>query len=138
MTGSNTILILGGAGMVGLQVARQAVRELAPKTIVISALTQREVDDAVGQLSKETSDVTFVPAAADLFVPQSLQGRSRAEIVTDRAGFDVLFDEIFSSDPTTYRRSALFALIQRHQPDVIVDCINTATAISYQDEFKVS
>ena len=41
---ADTILILGGAGMVGVQVAREAIRVLRPRTVVLSALTQREVD----------------------------------------------------------------------------------------------
>ena len=123
-----TILILGGAGMVGLQVAREAVRELKPQRIVISALTQREVDEALAILRRETSDVEFAGAAGDIFLPQSLQGIDRSELIANRKHFD----ELFSDD------SSLFQLIQEHQPDVIVDCINTATAIAYLDVFTVT
>jgi hypothetical protein len=135
---ADTILILGGAGMVGEQVAREAARELQPARIVLSALTQREVDEAVSLLKPEMPGIELVPAAADIFLPQSLQGRDRAALVEDRATFDVLFDEIFSSDPEAYAGSALYRMIEQHKPDVIVDCINTATAISYQDVFTVS
>ena len=45
--------------MVGVQVAREAVRELHPMRIVISSLTQREVDEAVAILRAETRDVDF-------------------------------------------------------------------------------
>jgi hypothetical protein len=133
-----TILILGGAGMVGLQVAREAVRELRPGRIVISALTQREVDEAIEILRRETKDVQFVPAAGDLFLPQSLQGIDRAELIANRRYFDALFAEIFSREPDTYEDSALYKLIRQHEPEVIVDCINTATAIAYLDVFTVT
>ena len=136
--GRETILILGGAGMVGVQVAREAARELNPARIIISALTQREVDEAIDVLSKEMRGIDLVPAAGDIFVPQSLQGHDRAEVIAKRELFDQLFEENFSSDPKTYEGSALFQLIQHHKPDIIVDCINTATAISYQDVFTVS
>ncbi|MGZ8867624.1 MAG: hypothetical protein ACXW2P_04705 [Thermoanaerobaculia bacterium] len=134
---ADTLLILGGGGMVGIQVAREAARELRPKRIVISALTKREVDQAVDQLSKETKGVEFVGAAADIFLPESLQGKDRAAIIASREDFDALFAESFSPD-ADYSKSAFFKLIERHKPDVIVDCINTATAISYQDVFTVS
>jgi hypothetical protein len=134
---ADTILILGGGGMVGVQVAREAARELRPKRIVISALTKREVDQAVELLSGETRGVEFVGAAADIFVPESLQGKDRASIIGSREDFDALFAESFSPD-ADYSKSAFFKLIERHKPDVIVDCINTATAISYQDVFTVS
>ncbi|HUP47852.1 MAG TPA: hypothetical protein VNA04_03580, partial [Thermoanaerobaculia bacterium] len=134
---AETILILGGGGMVGLQVAREAARELRPRRIVISALTQREVDEAVVLLSKETKGIDLAGAAADIFLPQSLQGKDRASIIEDRDDFDALFAESFSPD-ADHRGSAFHKLIERHRPDVIVDCINTATAISYQDVFTVS
>ncbi len=52
--------------------------------------------------------------------------------------FDQLFDDIFSSNPQAYRESALYNLISQYRPDVVIDCINTATAISYQDVYTTS
>ena len=114
--------------MVGLQVAREAIRELQPQRIVISSLTQREVDDALTILRSETRDVEFVGAAGDIFLPQSLQAIDRAELIANRKHFDALFSE----------ESALRGLIEKHSPEVIVDCINTATAIAYLDVFTVT
>jgi hypothetical protein len=134
---TGTLLILGGAGMVGLQVAREAARELRPRRIVIASLREEEVAEAIAFLREELHDVDLVGAAGDIFLPQSLQGRRRADIVADAAAYDELFHETFSRD-ADYSKSALFRLMEEHHPDVIVDCINTATAISYQDEFKVA
>jgi hypothetical protein len=128
---TDTILILGGAGMVGEQVAREAIRELYPKRIVISALTQREVDDAIATLKPEAKDVDFVAAPGDIFLPESLQGIDRAELIAKREHFDALFGQ-------SVEGSALFNLIETHKPEVIVDCINTATAIAYLDVFTVA
>ncbi|HEX7191465.1 MAG TPA: hypothetical protein VF381_07815, partial [Thermoanaerobaculia bacterium] len=135
--GGGTMLILGGAGMVGVQVAREAARELRPSRIVIAALTQAEVDDAIRSLRDEIDDVDFVGAPGNIFLPQSLQGVDRGTILSSREHYDALFSEIFSRE-ADYQRSALFHLIDEHKPETIVDCINTATAISYQDEFKAS
>lgn len=123
--------------MVGVQVAREAARELQPSRIIISALTQREVDEAIEILKAETRGIEYVGAAADIFVPESLQGKDRAEMINNPRYFDELFAEIFSPE-TDYSGSAFSRLIERHKPTVIVDCINTATAISYQDVFTVS
>ena len=132
-----TVLILGGGGMVGLQVAREAARELNPSRIIISALTRQEVDDALAILEPEMKGIELAGVAGDIFIPESLQGKNRAELIANREFFDELFGEIFSPE-ADYKASALFALIDRHKPTVIVDCINTATAISYQDVFTVS
>src|SRR5947209_12663415 len=134
---TRTLLILGGAGMVGMQVAREAARELRPSRIVIASLKQDEVDDVVALLREEVRGVEFVGAAGDIFLPQSLQGIDRRDIIANADTYDQLFDEIFSRD-ADYTKSALFQLIDAHRPDVIVDCINTATAISYLDEFEAS
>jgi hypothetical protein len=123
--------------MVGIQVAREAARELNPRRIIISALTQREVDEAVELLRAEVKGIEFVGAAADIFLPSALQGKDRAELISNREYFDILFAEIFTPD-SEYTGSAFVKLVEDHQPEVIVDCINTATAISYQDVFTVS
>ena len=136
------LLILGGGGMVGLQVAREAARELDPSEIIISGLTEAEVNDAVETLSKEAAEngwnIRFSGAAGDIFLPVSLQGRARQDLVADGKLFDELFNDIFAPDPDAWKSSALYELIDRHKPDVVVDCINTATAISYQDVYTTS
>ena len=138
---TRTLLILGGAGMVGMQVAREAARELKPSRIIIASLRQNEVDDVVALLREEVKGVEFpiefIGAAGDIFLPQSLQGIDRRDILANSDTYDQLFNEIFSRD-ADYTKSALFQLIDAHRPDVIVDCINTATAISYLDEFEAS
>jgi hypothetical protein len=140
VSSGDTVLILGGAGMVGEQVARELARELKPARIVISALTRREVDDSIAALAADpyVGRTELRGAPGDIFVPQSLQGRDRRELIHERDLFDVLFEDIFSPAQEAYRRSALFHLIDEHKPQVVVDCINTATAISYQDLYTVS
>ncbi|MCU1244158.1 MAG: hypothetical protein JWN02_68, partial [Acidobacteria bacterium] len=135
--GTGTLLILGGAGMVGIQVVRESIRELKPSKIVIASLREEEVRDAIDFLASETEGVELVGAAGDIFIPQALQGRPRSEVVNDPEAYDELFREIFSRE-ANIETSALYRLIDEHKPEIIVDCINTATAISYQDEFKVA
>src|ERR1051326_6792396 len=122
--------------MVGLQVAREAARELSPKKIVIASLREDEVRDAVAFLEPEV-DAELVGEWGDIFQPETFKHRRRADLVADRAAYDALFREVFSPK-ADYTKSALYQLIERHEPDVVVDCINTATAISYQDEFKLA
>jgi len=123
--------------MVGIQVVRESIRELKPSKIVIASLREEEVREAIDFLASETEGIELVGAAGDIFIPQALQGRPRSEVVKDRAAYDELFREIFSRD-ANIETSALYRLIDEHKPEIIVDCINTATAISYQDEFKVA
>lgn len=137
-------LILGGGGMVGFQVAHRIARRLHPQKMVIASLYQREVREAVKNLKKDFPDIEHIGVWGDIFV--------RGEFSTgDRQGFlsrqmllenpqhrGELFDDLFGNVDEAYDKSQLVQLILIHKPDVIVDCINTATAISYQDIFTAT
>ena len=88
LTGS-TVLILGGAGLVGEAVAR-ALLHHNPKRVVIAGLTQDEAEESVAELR---SEFTGSPAAidaywGDLFVPASMKDRPRREILDDPVARD--------------------------------------------------
>ncbi|HEY0787868.1 MAG TPA: hypothetical protein VGE86_04430, partial [Thermoanaerobaculia bacterium] len=116
MSQGERILILGGGGMVGIQVAREAARELEPAKIIISALTAPEVDEAVAQLrdeaKKEKWDVEVVAAPGDVFLASDLQGKPRGELTRDPKLFDELFRDIFAPDADAYANSFLRKMLK--------------------------
>ena len=133
----NTVLILGGAGMVGLQAAREVARELNPRTIVIASLGKKEVDEAIAFLKDEISGPELVGEWGNIFVPHALRTASRDDIFGNAANYDLLFDAVFRRE-ADFRESALFKLIDKHKPEIVIDCVNTATGISYQNEFDIA
>jgi hypothetical protein len=50
----------------------------------------------------------------------------------------MLYEDLLGNLDEAYERSGLVQLIEQHRPDVVVDGINTATAISYQDVTSLS
>src|SRR5260370_13464132 len=52
--------------------------------------------------------------------------------------FRSLFADLFDKIEDAYEHSHLVTLIRKHRPDVIIDSINTATAISYQNVYIAS
>ena len=134
---AETVLILGGAGMVGLQAAREVARELDPKTIVIASLCEDEVRGAIEFLKDEISGPQLVGEWGNIFVPDALRGVARNEIFSSSANYDLLFDAVFRRE-SDYRESTLFKLVDKYKPEVVVDCINTASGISYQNEFDIA
>jgi FlaA1/EpsC-like NDP-sugar epimerase len=60
----NDYLILGGAGLVGLQVCRRIARQMKPRIIVVASLFEREARGAVASLKREFGDskIHFVPS----------------------------------------------------------------------------
>ena len=139
-----TFLILGGGGMVGLQVARRICKYQHPEKIVIISLYQEEVREAVSALEKEYSDVNFAGFWGDVFVRAEFNIRDRqqrlrrADLIRDPQYRAELYEDLFGDTEAAYQRSQLVQLILEHRPDVIVDAINTATAISYQDIYTAS
>ena len=129
-------LILGGAGLVGLQVCRHIIHELQPKRIVVASLFIEEAQKACKQLEKEFGDkIAFVPESGNLFVPTNLSTTSRTELLSSAKTRRRLLKSLYDEFENAYQENHLVRLIKRHRPEVIVDCVNTATGLSYQDVF---
>ena len=129
-------LILGGAGLVGLQVCRHIATDLSPRRIVVASLYEREAREACEILEREFGDkMSFVPAWGDLFVPTPMAEKPRKELVADPASRKRLLDWLYGDFDAAYRQTHLVNLIRLHRPEVIVDAVNTATGLSYQNVF---
>ena len=135
-----TILVLGGAGLVGMAVCRRML-EQGPRTLVVSSLRKGEAEGAVEELRREFPRREGVGPAieaawGDLFVPRSLKDRSRAEVLDDVRAMERLVDDIYGElSESVLERSTLGGLLLETRPDVVVDCVNTAGAMAYQNVF---
>ena len=129
-------LILGGAGLVGLQVCRQIVANLSPRRIVVASLLESEAVAACKRLEREFGDaVAFVPAWGNLFVPRAMANLPRGQILGNVDLRRQLLAAVYDDYETAYTHNHMVGLIRAHRPEVVVDCVNTATGFSYQDVF---
>jgi hypothetical protein len=137
---NEAFLILGGGGLVGLQIARRIANDLSPSRVIIASLFREEVEQALSGLRKMfgSRPIEFAGFWGDLFVRQQFARESRGRLLESYASREELFDDLFGPFPEAYKRSQLVQLILEHKPDVIIDSINTATAISYQDVYTAS
>lgn len=135
---SGTYLLLGGAGLVGFQVAYRIGTELEPDRIVVAALTEPLVERALADLRALLPGVELVGEWGDVFVRQDYSLIPRHELLADAVTREGIFEDILGPFDAAYERANLTELIRRHRPDVVVDSINTATAISYQDVYTAS
>ncbi len=133
-----TFLLLGGAGLVGTQVARAIARETDAERIIIASLYQREVREAINALKREFSEIEWIGEWGDVFLRAELQHERRSDLIASKARRDELYEDLLGELDGAYERSRLVQLIRQYKPNVIVDSINTATAISYQDVFTTS
>jgi NAD(P)-dependent dehydrogenase (short-subunit alcohol dehydrogenase family) len=132
---NKTVLILGGSGLVGLAVAR-ALLPHRPGTIVLTALTRKEVEPATEELRGIAGDVEVAGEWGDMFRPESLKDRSRDDVLTDDGARSLLLDDLYGElTDDVVRRSHFASLLDRHRPEIVVDCVNTATAFAYQNVF---
>lgn len=127
------ILVLGGAGLVGSQIVREIARELEPERIIVASLYRGEVREFLHDARREFCNVEFIGAWGDIFVRDEFMEENRRRLMQTRARRDMLYQDLFGGLEESYDRSGLAQLIRQYKPGVIVDCINTATAISYQD-----
>lgn len=125
-------LILGGAGLVGMQVCRHIAHNLAPRRIVVASLLESESLGACAKLEAEFPEVSFVPAWGNLFVPRDMAHIPRSQILNDIPLRRRLLDAVYEDFAAAYEQNQLVFLIRRHRPEVIVDCVNTATGFSYR------
>ena len=133
MNSDRTILVLGGAGLVGSQIVREIARELEPERIVVASLYRGEVREFLRDARREFCNVEFIGAWGDVFVRDEFMEENRRRLMSTRIRRDALYQDLFGGLDDAYARSGLAQLIRRYRPNVVVDCINTATAISYQD-----
>lgn len=131
----SSYLLLGGAGLVGMATCRLIARELDPSRVVVASLFLHEAEAAVEELRGEFPDVEWVAASGNLFVPTEFAHMGRGELLGDPGIRRKMLDSIFGDFESSYRSNHLATLIREHKPDAIVDCVNTATGISYQDIF---
>lgn len=137
-------MILGGGGLVGRQIAHQIAQDLNPARIVIVSLEPNEVSRVINELRQRflvNTPKRFIleGEVCDVFVRESFntpppeERLSHEARLKDKDARAVLYDDLFGDIDNAYRHSQLAKLILRYRPDVIVDSINTATVISYQD-----
>jgi hypothetical protein len=135
---NKTILVLGGWGLVGSAVIRKLVAD-NPKKIIISSLRLSEAEDAVEKHLKEfpgKGKDFFVPWGGDIFVRDQFKELSRQEILDDPAKRRILMTDIMEElSADILHQSSVYKLLTLHKPDIVIDAINTATAIAYQDVY---
>src|SRR5262249_16691927 len=109
-----SILILGGAGLVGTQVARQVARDLRPEKIVIASLYQKEVRDFVHELRKEFPSIQLAEAWGNMFVRSEFAREDRSDLMRSRRRRRALYEDLFGQLDSAYDRSMLVAVMREH------------------------
>ena len=132
----STVLVLGGWGLVGSAVCRKLM-EFNPARIIVTSLKQHEAEEAVKELFSLYPDSPtdrFIPWWGNVFTRTLWKDLPREDILKDSEKRRILVDDCIDELNTEIlHTSALYDVLITYKPDAVIDCINTATAIAYQD-----
>ena len=147
-------MVLGGAGLVGTAVARRLALlnpHWRPRRIVVASLTEQQARETVSHLQAEQEERTqYIPHAAqqkpvefvaewgDVFVRSEFAYRSRQELLENPQTRHKLLSDLYDSLDDAYEQSHLVSLLRKHRPNLLIDSVNTATGLSYQNVFDAA
>ena len=127
------IMVLGGFGLVGRAVVRRLAQE-TPAEIIIGSLGEQEAREGIEQIKDEAPGVKITPVWGNIFIRDSLKDLSREEILDhSEHRAQLMADTMEPLDDDIMAHSTLHQLISRHQPHIIIDTVNSATGVAYQD-----
>lgn len=116
--------------------------EHSPKKIIITSLKQIEAEQAVTKLQNEFSNVdssTFQAWWGDIFTRTDWKDTPKSTLIDNDETRAKVVEDIFNElSPERLQQSSLYNLFITTKPDVVIDCINTATAIAYQDIYSTA
>lgn len=134
-----TILVLGAWGLVGNAITRKLMNE-NPARLILTSLKKEEAVSYAEKLRQqypEKPDDFFVPWWGNIFTRNKWREWDRAKLLDDPYSRKIVMQDIMEElDEVILGQSALFSLIQEYQPEIIFDCINSATGIAYQDVYS--
>lgn len=130
------ILVLGGYGEVGSAVCRQLLI-YEPEMLVVTSLRESEARDAAKELETEYHTPCEIKHDfGNLFVRFEHRDKTIDAIIKDPILLRQLVDDNLAElNREILSSSTLYRLITEYNPDIIIDCINTATALAYRDVF---
>jgi hypothetical protein len=113
-----------------------------PRRLIVTSLTESEAREAVTDLERLYPDAGkgfFVPWWGNIFVREELKDMPRDRILASKKYRAMIIDDMLEelSGPVL-ERSSLYKLLQKFRPEIVVDCVNSATGIAYQDIFQSS
>jgi hypothetical protein len=133
-----TVLVLGGWGLVGNAIIRKMITK-HPKQIIVTSLRESEAKEACENLQRENPtlpDGYFIPWWGNIFVRDAFKDTDRNVVLEDADKRATLLHDILDElDDEILKESALYKLINKYKPEILIDAINSATGIAYQDVY---
>ncbi len=145
-------LVLGGYGLVGMAVCRRLLEHQAAG-LVVASLRREEAEAGVAELRKAfpSASEKIRPAWGDILLRAEWQNgeagvHPRTAVLADSKKRRRLVGDILDElSEDVLQASLLYQLIlgtapglDRRPAQIVVDCVNTATAVAYQNIFQTA
>ncbi|MCX6155176.1 MAG: short-chain dehydrogenase [Candidatus Kapabacteria bacterium] len=135
------ILILGGWGLVGSAICHKLI-EHNPSQLIVTSLKKSEAEEAVQQLRQEYCDYNpgmFIAEWGNIFSRTDWRNEHWNSVISDENKRKIVISDIFGElNEDILKSSELYRLLTKYKPNIVIDCINTATGIAYQDIYTSS
>jgi len=137
------VLIVGGTGLVGRAVLRKIYQK--SRKVFIVGLKRDEVEETLkefGKIKRGRDDILgeYLYAGnvfgfwGDIFLTLSLKDKPKGEILEDEnLRLKAIEENLGFSD---VKENFLYNLLLRLKPEIVIDTVNTATAVAYRDQFS--
>lgn len=131
-------MVLGGWGLVGSAICRRLMHE-NPHSIIVASLRREEAESACEIYSAEAPEIKFLPEWGDVFVRHEYREKPREELLSDpKTRRRLMLDVIDKLSDDILTASTIYKLVETHHPHLVIDCVNSATGLAYQDSFTGS
>lgn len=132
------VLVLGGAGLVGRAICRQIAEE-GIKSLVICSLFKEEASQFTKELQQEHPDIECHAEWGDLFVRWQMKDLSRNDILGDDGRRSIFLEDTLNPlNREILTESSVYNLLMKYRPDIVIDSMNTAGILAYQNIFGCS
>jgi hypothetical protein len=113
-----------------------------PAKLIVTSLRESEAKEAVEDLRKEYKNVNpnmFEAKWGNLFTRNEWKDNPPSDVINNKDSRNKLIEDIFNDlDNEVLSNSSLYTVMKETSPDLVIDCINTATGIAYLDIFKTT
>lgn len=144
------LLILGAFGQCGSAIVKLVLRNYRPSQIVMCSMLEHEArsvaEEARGWADcfQPGAEIELIPEWGNMLLTDNL-ARLRGQLATD-PGIEAqyademvsfIFREYNEFTPAEKQTMFLYRLLTHYKPHILVDCVNTATGLAYQDIFSL-
>jgi len=135
------ILVIGGSGLVGRAICRNLLShpDQQPAAITITGRSSSKIQETLDDLKVLTKKTALNSRTGDIFCRRTFKDLGRKAILSEQEKRERYIRDIIDPlDEDILEQSCLYQMIKEERPEIIIDSVNTATALAYQDLFSES